>query len=189
MPFFSICVPQYNRTSFLMEACRSLKRQTCQDFEVCISDDCSTDGRAEELQEFLRELQIPFVYRRQPVNCRYDANLRGAIALASGEYCLLMGNDDCLAEDITLESLRAALLAHPRTGVAITNFKDFVSGRITRRVVRTGSAGAGPEVAVRAFRNFSFVSGILLRREPSQALATDRWDGVDMYQMYIGCRL
>jgi glycosyltransferase involved in cell wall biosynthesis len=189
MPFFSICVPQYNRTSFLMEACRHLKRQTCQDFEVCISDDCSTDGRAEELQQLLRQLQIAFVYRRQPQNSRYDANLRGAIALASGEYCLLMGNDDCLAEDTTLESLHTSLQNHPKTGVAITNFKDFTSGKITRRIVRTGSAGAGPALAVRVFRNFSFVSGILLRRDRAQAHATDRWDGSEMYQMCLGSRI
>ena len=172
-----------------MEACRYLKRQTCQDFEVCISDDCSTDGRAEELQQLLRQLQIAFVYRRQPQNSRYDANLRGAIALASGEYCLLMGNDDCLAEDTTLESLHTSLQNHPKTGVAITNFKDFTSGKITRRIVRTGSAGAGPALAVRMFRNFSFVSGILLRTDRAQAHATDRWDGSEMYQMYLGSRI
>ena len=172
-----------------MEACRYLKRQTFQDFEVCISDDCSTDGRAEELQQLLRELKIPFVYRRQGENRRYDSNLRSAIALASGEYCLLMGNDDCLAEDTTLESLRAILGNLPQVGVVITNFKNFVSGQITRRIVRTGNAGSGPAVAVRSFRNFSFVSGTLLRRDRAQAWTTDRWDGIEMYQMYVGSRI
>jgi hypothetical protein len=189
MPFFSICIPQYNRTSFLIEACRHLKQQTCQDFEVCISDDCSTDGRSEELQQFLRESQIPFVYQRQETNRRYDGNLRNAIGLASGEYCLLMGNDDCLAEDTTLDSLRTILRNHPQTGVAITNFKDFTSGRITRRIVRTGNLGSGPRVAVRGFRNVSFVSGVFFRRDRAQAHATDRWDGSEMYQMYIASRI
>jgi len=172
-----------------MEACRCLKLQTCQDFEICISDDCSTDGRSEELQQLLRESQIPFSYRRQEKNRRYDGNLRTAIGLASGEYCLLMGNDDCLAEDTTLESLRAILRSHPQTGVAITNFKDFASGRITRRIVRTSNLGGGPRVAVRSFRNVSFVSGVFFRRDRAQAHATDRWDGSEMYQMYIASRI
>jgi hypothetical protein len=189
MPFFSICIPQYNRTPFLMKACWHLKLQTCQDFEICISDDCSTDGRSEQLQRVLREWQIPFVYRRQEKNCRYDGNLRTAIGLASGEYCLLMGNDDCLAEDTTVESLRAILRNHPQTGVAITNFKDFVSGRITRRIVRTSNVGGGPKVAVRSFRNVSFVSGVVFRRDRAQAHANDRWDGSEMYQMYVASRI
>ena len=189
MPFFSICIPQHNRTSFLIEACRHLKLQTCQDFEVCISDDCSTDGRAEELQQFLRESQISFVYRRQKKNRRYDGNLRTAIGLASGEYCILMGNDDCLAEDTTLESLRANLRNHPQTGVVITNFKDFATGQITRRIVRTGNLGGGPQVAVRSFRNASFVSGVIFRTDRAQTHATDLWDGSEMYQMYIASRI
>jgi hypothetical protein len=189
MPFFSICIPQHNRTSFLIEACRHLKLQTCQDFEICISDDCSTDGRDEELQQFLRESQISFVYCRQEKNRRYDGNLRAAIGLASGEYCILMGNDDCLAEDTTLESLRAMLTKHPQTGVAITNFKAFSSGQITRRIVRTGNLGSGPQVAVRSFRNVSFVSGVIFRRDRAQANATDRWDGSEMYQMYMASRI
>jgi glycosyltransferase involved in cell wall biosynthesis len=189
MPFFSICIPQHNRTSFLIEACRQLKLQTCQDFEICISDDCSTDGRGEELQQFLRESQIAFVYRRQERNRRYDGNLRAAIGLASGEYCILMGNDDCLADDTTLESLLGILTNHPQTGVAITNFKDFASGEITRRMVRTGNLGSGPQVAVRSFRNVSFVSGVIFRRDRAQAHATDRWDGSEMYQMYVASRI
>ena len=47
-PTFSICIPQYNRTSFLLEALKTLNEQDFKDFEVCISDDCSTDGRESE---------------------------------------------------------------------------------------------------------------------------------------------
>ena len=49
-PYFSICIPQHNRTSFLIEALRTLDRQTFRDFEVCISDDASTDGREADLR-------------------------------------------------------------------------------------------------------------------------------------------
>ena len=43
-PYFSVCVPQHNRTSFLLEALRVLAGQQFRDFEVCIADDWSTDG-------------------------------------------------------------------------------------------------------------------------------------------------
>src|SRR5438067_1718958 len=104
-PYFSICIPQYNRTSFLIEACRSLATQTFRDFEICISDDCSTDGRESELLEFLEGIGLSFVYSRQPENRRYDANLRASIELASGNFCFLLGNDDALASASTLENV------------------------------------------------------------------------------------
>src|SRR2546430_1071908 len=77
-PFFSICIPQYNRTSFIIEALRVLAGQTFEHFEVCISDDCSPDGRQSELQQVLRDLNLRHVYWQQPTNVRYDENLRSA---------------------------------------------------------------------------------------------------------------
>src|SRR5438445_5809273 len=90
-PFFSICIPQYNRTSFLIEACKTLIEQTFKSFEVCISDDCSTDGREEELLRCLEQSDLSFVYFRQGQNLRYDGNLRASIDLSEGQYCFLLG--------------------------------------------------------------------------------------------------
>ncbi len=188
-PFFSICVPQYNRTSFLIEALRALATQTFTDFEVCISDDCSTDGRQYELVEELKALELQYVYYRQPQNLRYDANLRAAIGLASGRYCLLMGNDDCLSSPDVLQRLFENLIDHPETGVAVANYLNGGDGTISRRVRSKRLSAGTPELAVARFRNFSFVSGVLLRRERAVAHATPVWDGAEMYQMYLGSRI
>src|SRR5437868_10033482 len=75
-PVFSICIPQFNRTSFLIEACRSIVAQNFVECEVCISDDASTDGRHLELLNFLESSPLSYVYRRQVRNLRYDGNLR-----------------------------------------------------------------------------------------------------------------
>src|SRR2546422_615489 len=90
-PFFSICIPQYNRTPFLIEACKMLAKQTFKNFEVCISDDCSTDGKQHQLLGYLEQSKLSFVYQRQKRNLRYDANLRASIGLAAGRYCVLLG--------------------------------------------------------------------------------------------------
>ena len=188
-PYFSICIPQYNRTSFILEACRSLAEQTFRDFEVCISDDRSTDGREHELLAFLEQSSLSFTYKKREANGAYDANLRDSLCLASGKYCFLLGNDDCLASPAVLQELAADIVRLGPAGVVMTNFEDFATGVPAARVRRTEIAGSGPAVAVTAFRNFSFVSGIVLNRERAQAHATSRWDRSEMYQMYIGCRI
>ena len=43
--------------------------------------------------------------------------------------------------------------------------------------------------AVRAFRHFSFVSGVVLDGPAARKMATDKWDGSEMYQMFLGCRM
>jgi glycosyltransferase involved in cell wall biosynthesis len=172
-----------------MEACRTLQRQTYRDFELCISDDSSTDGRTAELIEFLTELSVPVVYYRHSRNVRYDANLRSAISLASGKFCLLMGNDDCLTDEQTLERLQQEIANRSSIGVVVTNYEEYEGGRQYRRVPRTAIVSCGAAVAASRFRNLSFVSGVILRRDRAQAHATDRWDGSEMYQMYLGSRI
>jgi glycosyltransferase involved in cell wall biosynthesis len=188
-PVFSICIPQHNRTSFIIEACRSLATQTYRNFEVCISDDCSTDGGEQRLIEFLEESELSFTYRRQTRNLRYDANLRAAIDLARGDYVLLMGNDDCLASADALDELAAEVDRHAPLSVALTNFEDFATGDRVSRVARTGIVGRGPAIAAQTFRNFSFVSGVVLKTAVARTHATRRWDGSEMYQMFLAARL
>lgn len=188
-PFFSVCIPQHNRTSFLIEVCRSLAAQQFDAFEVCISDDCSTDGREGELLAYLESSPLAYVYRRLERNGRYDVNLRSAIDLAAGEYCFLLGNDDVLKSPQTLARLHAEMTKAPETRVVFTNFEDFESGRVTARVRQTAVVGSGPEVAARSFRKFSFVSGVVLHQASAKGLSTTKWDGSEMYQMYIGCQM
>lgn len=188
-PFFSICIPQHNRTSFLIEVLKSLEKQTFRDFEVCISDDCSTDGREAEVIRFLEQSPLSFVYRKQERNGRYDKNLRASIALARGRFCFLLGNDDCLASDSTLEDIYADIQEFGSVGVVITSYENFATGRKFTRIQKRAILGSGPRVAASNFRNFSFVSGILLDTMKAKTHATAKWDGSEMYQMFIGCRI
>lgn len=188
-PYFSICIPQYNRTSFLVEALRTMVRQSFTDFEVCISDDCSTDGRQAELIRCFEDSGLSFVYQRQERNARYDANLRASIALARGAYCLLMGNDDAFSSPDSLAKYRAQLERYGPVGVATCNFDQPQSGTQVRRVKETRRLEGGPATAARVYRNFSAVAGVVLRRDRAQAHATSRWDGGEMYQTYLASRI
>jgi glycosyltransferase involved in cell wall biosynthesis len=96
--FFSICIPQHDRTDFLMKAIDSFRSQRFADFEVCISDDCSTDQKHSVLLDHLNNCGLMFVYARTKHRLKYDGNLRSAIALSMGRYILLMGNDDELSD-------------------------------------------------------------------------------------------
>jgi glycosyltransferase involved in cell wall biosynthesis len=187
--FFSICIPQYNRTSFLLESLKVLKDQTFRDFEVCISDDRSPDGRQKEIMDYLEASGLEYRFIIQERNLRYDGNLRASIALAQGRYCFLLGNDDCLVSPETLERLFLQLKDRKNIGVVVTNFEDWANGQIGRRIRKGGVFGSGPEVAAVHYRDVAFVSGIILNREQAQSHATRAWDGSEMYQMFLMARI
>jgi hypothetical protein len=188
-PFFSVCIPQYGRTDFLLVAIASLSRQQFRDFEICISDDRSPDGRQEEITAALASAGLGYRFEVQKKNRRYDANLRTAIGLAGGRYCFLLGNDDALINEHALGRFHDLIEEYGPCGVVVSNFQDYRTGSKVYRVHSTGNKGFGPDVAARHFRNFSFVSGVVLERRPAQAIATERWDGSEMYQTFIGCSL
>jgi glycosyltransferase involved in cell wall biosynthesis len=189
VPFFSVCIPQHNRTEYLLYALERLGEQTYRDFEICISDDCSTDGQLPAIYARLTTMNLDYVLLKRATNGRYDANLRSAISLARGRYAVLIGNDDCLAGPSTLEALRVEITKYEDVGVVITNYADFDTRKLVRRVFATRLVPGGPHTACRIFRNFSFVSGIVLKTDLAQSLSTDRYDGSEMYQMYIGLRI
>ncbi|HUP89536.1 MAG TPA: glycosyltransferase family 2 protein [Longimicrobiales bacterium] len=187
-PYFSICIPQYNRTSFLIAALRSFERQDFRSFEICISDDVSNDGREDEVVRELENCGIPYCYVRQATNLRYDGNLRAAISLARGTYCLLMGNDDGLSDAGALRRLAELLHKHRQPGVAVANYRDAESGAVYQRTTGTKIVEGNPASAIDNFRNFSFVSGVLIRRDLAHRNATIHLDGSEMYQVYLVTR-
>jgi glycosyltransferase involved in cell wall biosynthesis len=191
-PFFSICIPHYGnhgRTDFLLAAFESFAAQSFRDFEICVSDDASPDGRQAEIEATLKRLGLRHVVNMRSTNSRYDVNLRSAIGLASGRYCILMGNDDALRDGASFSRLAEVLGNGGQYGVLISDFEDYSSGVRGKRILVTRDFPGTPETAARRFRNLAFVSGIALEREAAQTLATDRWDGSEMYQMWIGCRM
>jgi hypothetical protein len=188
-PFFSICVPQYNRTDFLIKACRSFSCQDFNNFEVCISDDCSNDLKDPILLNYLRNSGMVYVYEKTERNLRYDGNLRNAIALSLGEYLVLMGNDDGMADSSVLRAVYDEILRFCPVAVAITNYRELPAGHVYRRITKAGVLGAGPVTAAATFRNYSFLSGIILKGDLARQAASEAVDGSEMYQMYLGTRM
>ena len=186
---FSICIPQYNRTSHLLVQLAMLDDQDCRDFEVCIADDRSPENRSAEIVEFLQQSTLNYAYLINAENLRYDGNLRASISLARGDYCVLFGNDDCFVSKTSLSELAKHLADHQYPEIALSNFADYLDGTVTRRVLSTGILGQGVDVAVAHYRHLAFVSGVVINRENAHRYASKEVDGSEMYQKYLACKI
>ncbi len=184
----SVCIPQHNRCAHLMNGLDSLRAQTYEDLEVVVSDDCSTDDSRERIPRYLAQLGLQYKYIEQPKNIGYDANLRAALAEASGEFLFIMGNDDAIPEPGTLAQV-AALLDEFRPDLAIGNIMDAATGGTIRRVTRTECISGTPDLALMMFRALSCVTGLVFSRESFFRHNTARYDGSIYVQMYLGSRI
>ena len=188
-PLFSICIPQYNRTQFLIRCIESIAAQTFRDVEVCISDGGSTDGGFNEIDGCLRGSGLEYTFVRSDENMPYDRNLRCAISLSRGQYVFLMGNDDELSDESVLQFIAVQLGRYTDVVSVVTNYCELSTHTIYRRMRKFGVVGSGPACAALTFRHYAFVSGIVFNGPMARMAATDSVDGSEMYQMYVGTHL
>lgn len=95
----SICLTTYNRASVLPVTLDSLLTQDYADFELIISDDCSTDGTEDICRDYAsRDSRI--LYRRNKSNVRMPDNLNKAIRETRGEYIAIAHDGDVYRPDL-----------------------------------------------------------------------------------------
>jgi glycosyltransferase involved in cell wall biosynthesis len=106
MPTVTIGLPVFNGETFLRQAVDSILAQTYADFELLISDNCSTDGTAGICRSYLMADQR-IRYVRQPENIGAAKNYNELVALSGGKYFKWAAHDDVLAPCFLEECVRA----------------------------------------------------------------------------------
>ena len=100
--FFSVVLPTFNRSDFIPGAINSLLNQTCDDWELIIIDDGSTDNTKEVVEQFSkRDPRIKYFYQK---NSERSAARNNGINKTKGNYICFIDSDD-LYEDSYLNSL------------------------------------------------------------------------------------
>ena len=110
----SICIPNYNRSDCLDNCLNSIKiakKNTSLNFEVCISDNCSKENLLPVIKRYKKYIRIKF--RRNKKNFGMGKNIVSAVAMASGEFVWVIGNDDLLIPN-SLEKLNKIILKNKK---------------------------------------------------------------------------
>jgi glycosyltransferase involved in cell wall biosynthesis len=89
MRLFSVVIPTYNRAQFLKKTLESVLAQDCQDFEILVVDDGSTDATTQVLESFGGKIRIFQQENKGPGVAR---NL--AVKNSTGEYIACLDSDD-----------------------------------------------------------------------------------------------
>ena len=124
-PRVTIGIPVYNGETHLPAAVESLLGQTYSDFELIISDNCSTDG-TEEIGRGYAARDSRVRYERHPRNIGIAGNYSSLVPRARGELFRWAAVDDmCRPEAI--ERCVTALDANPSAILAYTK-AQFIDG-------------------------------------------------------------
>ena len=92
-PFFSIMMPAYNAQEYIRQALDSIQRQTCDDYELIIYDDCSSDATADIIAEYAGVNPRIQIFRNS-TNLGSCRTRRLALDKMSGRYVAFLDSDD-----------------------------------------------------------------------------------------------
>jgi glycosyltransferase involved in cell wall biosynthesis len=121
-PRVSVGLPVYNGENYLAQAIESILSQTYKDFELILSDNCSTDRTFAICNEY-ECLDSRVRYYRSGKNFGAAWNFNRVFELASGIYFKWMAHDDLVAPTFlekcvtALEENHTSVIAYPLTSV------------------------------------------------------------------------
>lgn len=121
-PRVSVIVPNYNHAPYLRERIDSILSQTCQDFELILLDDCSTDCSREVLDSYAGNPHVSHIIINEQNSCNTFLQWERGIRLSQGEYIWVAESDD-VAKPQFLNTLLDELERHPQAVVAYSHSK------------------------------------------------------------------
>lgn len=158
MPLVSIVTPMYNEAEHLEECIQSVLRQTYQNWEYIIVDNCSTDGSTAIAKSYAeKDARIRVVENEEFVKA--IANFNGALKQISpdSKYCKIVFGDDWLFPEC-LEQMVAVAESNPSVGIVAAYVLEGT------RVVNSGlpysqTVFSGREICRRLFLEVLYVFG------------------------------
>jgi len=97
-PKVSVCIPVYNREDFIADAIESVLQQTFTNFELIVTDNCSTDNTPQIVQSYAQQ-DRRIIYYRNEHDLGICSSMNRAILLSRGEYIKFLFSDDKLAPE------------------------------------------------------------------------------------------
>jgi len=102
MPKIDIVIPTYNRSNYLKFAIDSVLKQTCQEFDLYILDNCSNDNTREVVESF-SSTKVKYIVNE--ANLGMVGNWNRALETGGNDFLNILHDDDILEPDFVRKVL------------------------------------------------------------------------------------
>lgn len=122
----SICIPTYNKAEYVYRCLQSIRLQTYKNIEVIISDD-SPQNDTEQIAALFPDLKIRYIHNQPAL--KSPKNWNAALDNASGEYAMLLHQDDWLHMEDSISKFVSALARSEIDFAFCKNIGEDVHGK------------------------------------------------------------
>jgi glycosyltransferase involved in cell wall biosynthesis len=191
----SVVIPTFDRPAYLRIALASAVAQSYRNLEIIICDNASREDPSGIVAEF-NDARIRL--HRNTRNLGQTPNIVAGVAMATGKYVAILGDDDVWREDF-IATLIAPLEANPEIIVSFCDHDiidaegklnaaatEQVTRRFGRHLLRDGVYRSFDEIAL-VYRAICVVSASLIRREAIDwtRIPLDLPVSIDLYIAYL----
>lgn len=110
-PLVSICIPAYKKPAYVVRCIESVLMQTYKQVEVIISDDSPDEDIKTAIERFAGRINIRYYHNRPAL--KTPRNWNAALAHGSGDFRVLMHQDDWYHSPEALQQFLDAFEQHP----------------------------------------------------------------------------
>jgi glycosyltransferase involved in cell wall biosynthesis len=191
----SVVIPTFDRPGYLRIALASAVAQSYRNLEIIICDNASPEDPSGIVAEF----DDPRIHlHRNACNLGQTPNILKGIAMATGKYVAILGDDDVWQTDF-IATLIAPMEADPEIIVSFCDHDiidaegglngaatELVARRFGRHLLRDGVYRAFDEIAL-VYRSICVVSGSIIRKDAIDwsRIPQDMPTSVDLYIAYL----
>lgn len=127
-PRFTIIICSYNIESYISRSIESVLNQTFNDFELIVSDDCSTDNTLEQIKKYGNQLTVI----KTESNTGTAGGTRNlGLERARGEYIIFLDGDDTLYDENVLQKIDQ-VIGKDTPDIVYLGFQDVGEGNKER---------------------------------------------------------
>jgi len=175
-PAVTVVISTFNRAGIVGRAIRSVLAQTCQNWELIVVDDCSTDGTEQAVRSF-SDARIGYI--RHERNRRQAAARNTGIRSARGEYVAFLDDDDEWLPEKLEKELEVFRNSDPEVGLVYSG-RMLVDGQGKVLTIRMPTKSGWVHEALLESDFIRSPSGAMLKKE-----VLDRVEGFD--ETFLNC--
>ena len=160
---FSVVIPLYNKEKYIEATIRSVLGQSCQEFEVLVVDDGSTDGSLALAEAFASDRVHIIRQENQGVSVARNTGIEHA----SGEFICFLDADDQWRPEY-LATIDALTNQYPESDMFVTAYAvNMGGGKVHYSTRLEPETGCVPSYWLTLARGYDFVwtSATVIRRE------------------------
>lgn len=136
-PLISIVMPSYNCSQFIEETINSIVQQTYENWELIITDDCSTDNSVDLIKQFIQKDERIKLLSNE-VNKGAAMTRNNSIEAAKGDFIAFLDSDDLWLP----EKLEKQLIFMQEKGVdfSFTAYQQIdEKGKLLNKIIKAPS--------------------------------------------------